>query len=120
MERRRTAVDELATYRRRDPDQLAALVRGLLPLDEQRQRALEHEVDLLLALVGVDAPALAGVQDDLVEPEARDPELGAQAHEAVLGVGPQARRRGSVLHGGDPMRAAARFSRPPHRPWPRR
>src|SRR4051794_27228020 len=116
----RAPVDELAADGRRDADQLAGLVRGLLALDEQAERSLEHEVYLLLALVGVDAAALAGVQHDLVEPEARHAELVAQAHEAVLGVGLQARRGGAVLHGRDPTRAAARSSQPPRRPPPRR
>ena len=38
-------------------------------LDDERQLALEHEVDLLLALVGMDPPALARLQDDEVHPE---------------------------------------------------
>ena len=110
---------------RRDADQLAALERRLLALDEQGERPLEHEVDLLLALVGVDAPALARVQHDLVEAEARDAELGAQAHEAVLGVRLQPRPGGPVLHGRDPTsppprRAAARCGRPRRPPRPRR
>src|SRR4051812_37626681 len=116
----RAAVDELAADGRRDADQLAGLVRGLLALDEQAERSLEHEVDLLLALVGVDPPALAGVKHDLVEPEARDAELGPEAHEAVLGVVLEARGGGAVVHGRDPMPAAARSSRPPRRPAPRR
>src|SRR6185369_6100277 len=86
VQRAGPAVDQLALDARGDADDLAALERRLLALDEQGERPLEHEVDLLLALVRVDAPALARVQHDLVEAEARDAELGAQAHEAVLGV----------------------------------
>jgi hypothetical protein len=48
----------------------------------------------------MDAAALAGLEDDLVEPEGADPELGAQALEALAGLGIQARRGGALLHGG--------------------
>src|SRR3954470_14374758 len=48
----------------------------------------------------MDAPALAGPEHDLVQPEARDAELGAQADKTPVGLVLQARGRGAVLHGG--------------------
>ena len=54
-----SAVDELAAHLRRDAHELAGPDGLLLALDDQRQRPLEDEIDLLLALVAMDAPALA-------------------------------------------------------------
>src|SRR3954464_7903823 len=44
------AVEQPAAHRRPDARELAGVQRALLALDGQRQRPLEHEVDLLLAL----------------------------------------------------------------------
>ena len=71
----------------------------LLALDQQRQRPLQHEVDLLLALVAVDAPALARLEHHLVDPEARDPERAAQRDEALAGVGIERGACDAVVHG---------------------
>ena len=65
------AVDELAAHLGADPHELALAELARLALDHQRERAREHEVDLLLGGVAVDAPALAGAEQDLVEAEAR-------------------------------------------------
>src|SRR5262249_17144931 len=54
-----------------------------LAFDEQRQLALEHQIDLLLAFVAVDAEALARAQAEQVDPEAGDAELAAQRLEGV-------------------------------------
>jgi hypothetical protein len=70
----------------------------LLALNEERQRPLEDEVDLLLARVTVDPPALARLEHDLVDPEACDPELPAKRQEPLPGVGVQARARDAFLH----------------------
>src|SRR5689334_13765691 len=69
----RTAVDQLTANRRRHPDQLPHGQLAPLALEQQRQRALEHQVDLLLVLVPVDPPALSRLQDDLVHPERAHP-----------------------------------------------
>src|SRR5208283_271559 len=47
----RPGVDELPADLRCDPDQLVLLELRRLALDDQREPALEHEVDLLLARV---------------------------------------------------------------------
>jgi anti-sigma factor ChrR (cupin superfamily) len=92
------AVDELATDRRPDPHELAALEHVLLALDQQRQRAVEDQVDLLLLAVAMDAPALQWLEHDLVHPEARHAELAPQRHEALAGVGLKARTGDAFLH----------------------
>jgi hypothetical protein len=93
------AVGELAAHAGRHARQRAGLERVLLTLHEERQRPLEDEVDLLLALVAVDAPPLTGLQDDLVEPERAHAELLAQPHEALAGVVVQRREGDPGLHG---------------------
>src|SRR5438094_566298 len=70
-----------------------------LVLDQQRERAGEHHVDLLLARVAVDAAALAGLQHDQVQPERAAAELLAQALEALGGVDPVGVEAGE-RHGG--------------------
>jgi hypothetical protein len=92
-------VHELAPDVGRDAGELAAPQLALLALDGERERALEHEVDLLLALVTVDAAALARAQADEVEAERADPELLAQPLEAVLALGIDRCERDSCLHG---------------------
>ena len=94
----RAAVDELAAHRRRDAHELAALERLFLALDQDRQRPLEHEVDLLLVEVAMDATALARLEHDLVDPEARDAELAAQRQEALADVGVQAGAGDAFVH----------------------
>ena len=81
------AVGELAADVRRHAREVAAAqLARLVALDQQRERALEDGVDLLLALVGVDAAALAGPQADQVQPEGADAELLADALEAIVAV----------------------------------
>ena len=70
-----------------DARELALAELARLALDPQRERAGQDEVDLLLRGVGVDAPALAGPQQDLVDAEARDAELAAERDEALVVVG---------------------------------
>jgi hypothetical protein len=48
--------------------------------------------------VAVDAPALAGAQEDLVEAEARDPEQPPQRHEPLLAVGIEPGEGDVALH----------------------
>src|SRR5690606_7437848 len=55
------------------------------------------EVDLLLALVGVDAPALPRLQRDDVHAERAHPELPAQRLEALAAVAADGRERDVVL-----------------------
>src|SRR3954454_11803199 len=75
------AVHQPPAHVRRDPRELAGAQLALLALDGQGQRPLEHEVDLLLALVAVDAPLLARPEHDQVHAERADPELAAQGDE---------------------------------------
>ena len=101
VERFRTqlaAVDELAAKAGGDADQLTLRERLLLALDADRQLALEDEVDLLLPPVPVDAAALARGEDDLVDPEGADAELGAQAVEPLGRLAAEARPRDALLH----------------------
>src|SRR5918995_3284350 len=77
------AVGELAAHGRRNAHELSALERLLLTLDQQGERSVEHEVDLLLLRMAVDAATLAGFEHHLVEPEGRDPELAAEGDEAL-------------------------------------
>src|SRR6185436_16927098 len=101
-EARGPAIDELAAHLRRDAHQLAGL-----------DRLLEDEVDLLLALVAMDASALARLEHELVDPEARHPERAAQRDEALLAVRVEPCSRRAGLHGGDPTTGAARWGADP-------
>ena len=65
----------------------------------ERERALEDDVDLLLALVAVDAAALPGLQQHQVEAEALDAERVAEPHEALAGLEVERCKRGTGFHG---------------------
>ena len=80
------AIHELAPDGGRDTSGVVGAQLALLALDDQGQGALEHEVDLLLVLVGVDAPALTRQEDHDVDPERRHPQLPAQRLEALRAV----------------------------------
>jgi hypothetical protein len=82
-----SAVDQLAAHRRSDPHELPASEVMLGLLDPEGQLTLQHEIDLLLALVRVYAPALARLEDDEVHPEGADPEFPAQRLQALIGIG---------------------------------
>ena len=64
-------------------------------VEQQRQLTLEDEIDLLLALVRVDAHSLTRLEDHGVDPEAADAEFAAQPLQAVGGVGIE-RREGDI------------------------
>jgi hypothetical protein len=93
-----TAVHELAAHLRRHADELAAGEHRLLALDQERERPLEHQIDLLLALVTMDAAALARLEHDEVHAECRHAELPAKRREALIGVGRDARPGSPCLH----------------------
>ncbi len=78
-----SGVDELAadTWRHTRDTPLAEHV--LDALDDQRQLAGEHQVDLFLVLMGVNARTLARRQQDQVDPERVDAQLAAQALKAL-------------------------------------
>ena len=113
------AVGDVAAHLGRDAGELALAELPDLALDHERERAGEDEVDLLLGRVAVDAPALAGPQDDLVDAEGRDAQLAAERDEALLGVGVE---RGvadagcSCLHACRPTVSDSSGVRPPW--WP--
>src|SRR5205085_2256925 len=91
------AVEELAAQLRPDPHRLPAPQLGpLLAVDDQRELALQHDVDLLLALVAMDAPPLAGSQQDQVEPEAGDAQLRARRTTSPRRTSPSPRRTGTT------------------------
>ena len=80
-------LDELpAQVGRHAREVAAAQLARPLAVDLEAEHALEHEVGLLLALVAVDAAALAGAQPQQVEAERAQAELSAQALEAILAV----------------------------------
>ena len=84
-------VGDVAAHVRRHAGDLAlAQLLGLV-LEDQRERALQDDVDLFLVRVAVDAAALAGPQDDLVEAEGRDAERAAERDEALLASRARAR-----------------------------
>src|SRR4051812_33052184 len=70
-------VHQLAAHRGADARDAPTAQHVLLPLDDQRQLALDDHVDLLLLLVRVDPAALAGPQRDEVDAEGADAELAA-------------------------------------------
>ena len=65
---------------------------------DERQLTGQDDVDLLLALVAVDAAALAGLQPQQVDPEALDAELPAQRLEPLAGGHVESRAR-DLRHG---------------------
>src|SRR5205085_6811165 len=69
-------------------------------IDDQRELALQHDVDLLLLPVAMDATPLAGPQQDQVQPEAGDAQLRAQLHEALARVEIEDGVAHARLHGG--------------------
>jgi hypothetical protein len=54
--------------------------------NQQGQLTLEHEVDLLLVLMRVDAPPLAGLEHDEVHPEGAHAQLAPQRLETLAAV----------------------------------
>ena len=80
-------VGDVAAHVRCDAGDLALAQLLDLVLEDERERAVQDEVDLLLGRVAVDAAALTGAQDDLVEAEGRDAERAAERDEALLRVG---------------------------------
>jgi hypothetical protein len=97
----RMPVDELASHLGRHACQLAVDELVRLALDVQRQRALEDDVHLLLVQVAVDPAALAGPQQQQVQPERADAQLGAQPLEALVVLEVDAGERDTALHGAD-------------------
>ena len=85
--------------------EVSALERLLLTLDQQGERSVEHEVDLLLLRMAVDAATLAGFEHHLVEPEGRDPELAAEGDEALGCVEVEPCAGDARFHGDDANRA---------------
>ena len=81
-----SGVDELATDGRSNPCELIWAEHMRDALDEQRELALEYEVDLFLALVSVYAPPLSGLQHERVDPEGAHSELASQRLEALVAV----------------------------------
>ena len=94
-------VDELASDLGRHARQLAVDELVRLALDAQRQRALEDDVDLLLVLVAVDPAALAGPQQEHVQPERADAQLSAQPLEALVVLEVHTGERDAALHAAD-------------------
>src|SRR5438093_979156 len=73
-----------AAHRGGDADQLMGLQAVLrAPLQLERELSCDHHVHLLLALVAMDAPALARLQRDQVHAERLHAQLPAQRAEAL-------------------------------------
>src|SRR3990172_4810644 len=101
----RSPIDELAADVRGDAHHFVLTEISPLALDEERERPLEDDVDLLLALVPMDPPALARAEDDQVEAERLDAEVAAETLEALARVEVELRVGDAVLHLRKPTRA---------------
>src|SRR5689334_6472059 len=114
-ERLARRVDQLAALVGCNPCRLALADLVLVALDQQREPAREHDVDLLLLRVAVDAPALPRLQPEQVDAERRGAELTAQRLKALVAV----ERQRHDLHAGSSRRRrparAASTSRTPCR-----
>jgi hypothetical protein len=88
---RRGPILQLPAHVRRYARELARLQRVRLALDDERERAVEHEVDLLLLAVPVDPAALPRLERQLVETERLDAECPPEREEALVGVAIDAR-----------------------------
>jgi hypothetical protein len=76
-------VHQLSPDCRPDTHHLVRAEAVLHPLDEKREHAAEHQVDLLLMLVCVNAAALARLQHDEVHTEAVNSQLAPERLEAL-------------------------------------
>ena len=99
-----TAVDELAAHGRGNAGEVSTPERLLLALDQQGEGSLEHQVDLLLHRMAVDAATLAGLQHELVEAEGRHPELPAEREEALSRIEVQPCTGDAGFHGENARR----------------
>src|SRR6202035_5287938 len=92
-----------------NPHQFALAEFNIVPLDDDGQLSAQHEVDLLLPPVAVDAPSLPRLERDLIDPERLYSEGDPQRNEALGGV--------VVNHGSlDSLGAHHRGSVPQGRP----
>lgn len=88
-----SSVHELAAHRRTYPGQMTWPKHVLNALDEQRQLALEHEIDLFLALMRMYAPSLSRLKRHQVNPEGAHAELSSQRLEALIAIAIQHGKR---------------------------
>lgn len=79
------AVDQLPTHTRADAYRLSGTEDVLGFFDEDGQFSGEHQVDLFLAPMGMDAPSLTRPEDHEAQPERDKTELAAQGLSTVLG-----------------------------------
>src|SRR3954447_2398948 len=94
-----SAVGELPPGLRPDAGGVVGLQGvDLAAVELERERALEHDVGLLLLPVAVDAAALAGLEQHQVEAEALDAELAPQRDEALARLEVERRNGGTGLH----------------------
>jgi hypothetical protein len=82
---RRGSVDQLSANRRRNARELSGSKLELLLLDEQGERAPQHQVDLLLLAMAMNPPPLAGLERQLIEPKAGNAESPPERAEALTG-----------------------------------
>lgn len=82
----RSRADELAADLRPDPHQAVRPEHVLAAFDQERQLALEHDVDLLLAFMRVDPPPLPGLEHDEIHPEGGHTEFAPQRLETLAAV----------------------------------
>ena len=93
-----TTVHQLTTKRRRDANQIARAKFMVLPLNDQREAALQHEKHLLLALVRVDPSALSRLEHDLVQTECGHAKLTPKREETLAGLRIEPSPSDAVFH----------------------
>jgi hypothetical protein len=79
-------VYELAAHRRTNPHHTVESKDMLGALDEQGQLTFEHEINLILALVRVYSPPLAGLKHDQVHPKSAYAQLTAQRLKTLVAI----------------------------------
>jgi hypothetical protein len=89
----RSCVDELAAHCWADPHQMVWGKHVIDAFNQQRQLTLEHQVDLLLTLMRMDAPPLARLEHDHVHPERAHIQLAPQRLETLAAVTIKRRER---------------------------
>lgn len=81
-----SGVDELAAHGSTHPHHAVWAKHMLNALHEQAQLALQHDVDLVLLLMRMNTPALAGLEHDQIHAKRAHAELAAQRLEALAAV----------------------------------
>ena len=78
-----SGVHELSSHRWADASNFVDCEFVFCALDDQGQLAVEHHVNLFLALMGVNPSSLPGLQHDRVDPERLDAKLAPKSLKAL-------------------------------------